>query len=502
MLRGVNGGPSAIGAPAAHQVPLQATDKRSVPFAPLGVYAEERARVVHESRATVRPGLDEDTPREGVLARVFDDIVAGAPSDVSEADLRGMQAMALDVIQRTFDNRFGNDAFLLEQVGRKLESFESDRFDPTIARGILAGRKLADKQCDALAFVLRTFTGQSTSESLLRRAVIMKLGEVGRRRDVGALLPHVRKGDSSDLYHGLGAIRAITERKGSPQIRKRLDRHPVVGPLLTKETLTPDEHNLLVEMVLKHGTIDRIDELHGGAHFNPVFFITFKETEPGPDGKRRPIRGVFKPETTWDGKDRAYFSREVSAYEFDRSFARTDLVPPTVEGLLPLGRGSKCELGSLQYMIPNARALGYRIREDGVEKWKYHDEFRHLEKDPDFLRQMARARTILYVLGDPDKLPSNVKPLPNLANFMVSDGKRLWLIDNAYSQGAAPKPHRDILPERHDGTVLEAFERSLSHGRSGIEEALSTFIEDHDASEVSRRTDVARQLLRDRPREK
>ncbi|MEQ8276531.1 MAG: hypothetical protein RMA76_19845 [Deltaproteobacteria bacterium] len=492
---------SPVGAPAANEVRLRPTDKRSVPFAPLGVYAEERPRVVHTAPTTVRPGFTAERPRQELLRQVFDDIVLGAPSDISEADLRGLQALALDTIHRTFDDKYGNDTFLREQVGKKLDSFADARFDEAFARSILAGRKLSDKQCDALAFVLRTFLDSSDSDSLLRRAAIMKLGEIGRRRDVGAILPHVRKGDSSDLHHGLGAIRSITKRRGSPQTRKRLRDHPVVGPLLKKGELTTDEHQLLVEMVLKHGTIDRVDEMKGGAHFNPVFFVTFKETEPAPGGKRRPIRGVFKPETTWPGKDRSYFAREVSAYEFDRTFARTGLVPPTVEGLLPLGRGPSCELGSLQYMIPDAEPLGYRIREQGVEKWKYQPAFEHLKKDPAFLRQMNRARTILYVLGDPDKLPSNVKPLPNLANFMVSGGNRLWLIDNAYSQGAAPKPHREILPRRHDGTVLREFETSLAHGRSGIEEALSTFIESTDASEVSRRTDVARQLLRDRPRD-
>lgn len=490
-----------IGAPPPSAVPLIENRVRQVPFAPLGIYAEDHKRPAAKAQLVVTPRPESEAPPEVRLRDAFDDIVAGRAAKVSKNDLRALQALALDTIHRTFDNKYGDDEDLLSRVETKRGAFEAHRLEALPARAVLAGRSLRDKQCDALAFVLRTFWDAAESDSTLRRAVLTKLATVGRQRDIAAILPHVRKGNSSDLYHGLAAIRGITSRTGSPQKRQGLNRHPVVGPLMKKGALSEDEHNLLVEMVLKHGTIDRIARLDAGAHFNPVFVVTFRETEPRPDGSRRPIQGIFKPETTWEGKDRAYFAREVSAYEFDRAFARSALVPPTVEGLFSIDGGRACELGSLQYLLPNAKPLGYRIREDGVEKWRYHDEHRHLENEPGFLRQMSRARTLLYVLGDPDKLASNVKPLPNLANFMVSDGKRLWLIDNAYSQGAAPKPDREILPHEHDGSVLGAFQRSLENGGGKtITEALATFISEHDASEVSRRTDVAKSLLEQRRR--
>ena len=488
---------------AVSDVPPGAAAQRAptVRQAPLGLYAQPTLQASVGGAIEPRLALLEDkaAPRGDRLRSGLELMLAGAEPKLDPSDLRALQSAALNTVQRLFTNEFGDDAPLKDAVGRAQASLQGDQLDGATERQIFAGRSIIDKQLDALTFVLRTFRGNGDADTNLRRVAMWKLGQVGRQRDLAAILPYVRKGNSSDLYHGLAAIKGITSRAGSPEKRGRLSRDPVIGPLLQKDRLTQAEQTQVIEAVLQHGSVKSVDKLHGGSNFNDVFFVTFAEKIPGADGKKINVRGVFKPERTWADKDRAFFSREVSAYEFDRSFAKSGLIPPTVEAMIPLGEGKTAEIGSLQYMIPNSKPLGYRHRVDGHERWTVLPEFEATTKTPEFAAQMSRCRVLLYVLADPDKLESNVKPLPNLANFMVDDQHKLWMIDNAYSQGAAPRPTRQILPDTHDGEVLEHLRESLADGGQQIRGAMGTYIEDADAAAVAKRTEVATYELSQRP---
>lgn len=468
---------------------------QALPLAPLGVFGRT-PRAPGQPGAVVGARVEEQgaPTRVAQLRAAFDAFLAGEEPALEAADLKALQVLALDTAQARFTNEFGNDGEIKRRLGEKQDALAPFRLDEQSQREVLAGRE--NKPLDALQLLLRTFRSPGGSDSALRQAIFHKLGDMGRRRDIAAILPHVRKGDASDLFHGLEAIKAITRRTGSPQERGKLHQHPIAGPLLRKERLTDEERMRLSELVLAHGTISRIDKLGHGNNRNDVFFVTFAERIPGADGQRREVRGVFKPERTWVGKSDAYFPREVAAYEFDRSFAKSGLVPPTVEAVIALGDRQGCEVGSMQLMIQDAKPLGDWGFENGVGRWRYQREFEALKGDPAFERQLAKARVLAYVLKDADKFASNVRTDPNLANFMVDQSGKLWLIDNAYSQGAGPQPDRSLLPQRKDGKIVRRLERASSEA---VSSAMAEFIQDHNASEVARRVQVAVNELKHRP---
>lgn len=465
----------------------------AAPNAPLGAYAgktaAERIRraAVVDFRAAANDG--------GGLGSIFSAVVRGEVVDIPADRLLQLQATALNTIQNLFTNAHGNDGELKHQVGLKQAHF--NQFSPTekIQSQALGSRDARTKQLDALNFVLRTFLGRDGSDEALRMAAMNKLAEVGRQRDIQAVMPHVRKGTASDLYHGFNCVYAITSRTGSPQKRipGALTHDPVIGPLLKKDSLTDDERMQVIEAVLDRGELVRMDKLKGDDNTNWVYSVTFKETLPGEKGRREAIEGIFKPEKIWHGKDRAYFTREVGAYQFDKRFTKSGLIPPTVEAMVALPGEHGARVGSLQYKVPDAKPLGWPA---GDYTWAYDPQFDKLRATPGFDRAMAKARTLFFILADPDKLGNQAslqpkKDQPNLGNFMIDRYWRMWLIDNALGlSGHDVDP--GILPKEADPEIVDRLKTAK---KEEVVDVLDEFVQDRDAQISGRRFDVAREEL-------
>ncbi len=407
--------------------------------------------------------------------RLFNALLAGEEPAAAAADLQALQRLALDTIQATFTNAFGTDGELKHQVGLKQADFA--RLGVAAAPPAVFGRRQPrDQQLDSLVFLLRTFRDPGEADTALRRTIFAKLAELGRQQDLAAILPYARHGTPSDLHHALNCLQAIANREGSPQPRGTLKDDPELGPLLARERLTADEERRVIEAVLQRGTIAGVKR-HRGTNRNDVYFVTFAEGLPDGRGGRRPIRGVFKPERVYFGKDRAFFTREVAAYEFDKQFAKTGLVPPTVEGLADVGHG--LELGSIQFMVPDSRPLGSSV----LDYDRHFDAFRRTER---FKEQERKLRTLLYIFSDPDKLPNNVIGTPNLQNILIDERERLWMIDNAYAMGAPPQEVSSaILPPPKSVTLSEELAAATGLRTRAL---MQVFISHQDAKRVAERT--------------
>ena len=482
------GGPSAASLLVPARPPFGATTPQSPP--PKGGYGEGSA-------ATAGAGSTDATSMIGAhggggletkaqrFRRLFDEIAAGERPDLTHEELQSLQSLALDVAQSHFTNDLGNDGDLKHHVGVKQSFYAGKSPKQDIMQAVLKGRDTKARQLDSLSFLLRTFDGASNGDKELRAAILPKLAHFGRRRDIDAILPHLRRGTDTDLFLGIEAVKAITGRTGSPQERGGLDKDPVIGPLLKKDALSESERTQVIEAVLQHGEIAG-KQMYNGGNRNEVWFITFKETLPGPDGKRRPIRGVYKPEKTWPGKDRAYMSREVAAYEFDKEFARTGLVPPTVEALVQLGHTKICDPGSMQYLVEDSRPLG-------KSPIHYDPHFNGFRKSSEWNHQLRRIKTLLYVLADPDKLENDVIKHPNLKNLMIDQGGKVWMIDNSWSMGAAPEVSTKILPEKPSQVLLGSFSETSA---DDVRDVLHQYINSADAKAVANRLQKAHAIAK------
>lgn len=414
----------------------------------------------------------------------YREIIQGAPLDLPLEALVGLQAIVLDLAQRAFTNAFHTDVALKRALGAKQEAFREHH------PGVAVVERFFEPELDMrdlLHFILRTFLAHSEGDVALRRAVFGKLGELGRRRDIEAILPHVRTGTPSDLYHGLEAIEAITARTGTPDQRGHLADDPELVPLLTAPELEASAHRRLVEAVLARGEVVRLRP-RSGENRNEVFTVTFAETEPKPEGGRRPIQGIFKPEACWPDKDRPYFTREVATYVLDRDLFGTGLVPPTVEVIFPacLDNKGPARVGSMQYLVPNARTLG-------TSPVRYDPRFNRLRKEESFKAAEARTRTLLYLLSDPDKFENNVISSPNLGNLLVDDQQKLWMIDNSWNLGAAPSVRSTILPEELPADLVARIQQ-LAANEHGVG-MLETLVRPSDAQRLRQKAGTLAQKI-------
>lgn len=415
-----------------------------------------------------------DAEKAGKLRGTVDEVTRGRiPKDVAAGELMNVQALALDTVQRLFTNEFGTDTALLDAVRAKKPAFVRHGADPAA----WGGRDTAAQQRAALLVLLHTFQGKDAGDVALRKAALDKLAEVGRPSDVDALLAMVRNPrTSTDLHHGLETIKAIVGRHGSPQLRGDAEVKKRVGALLEKKTLTDAERARVIEVVLQHGEIASIKQ-HKGKNMNEVYFVTFSQTVVGADGKAIPIRGVFKPENTYPGKEKSFFGREVSAYLFDRDFAGSGKVPVTVEAVLsakqaPQGGPAPLGTGSMQFMIPVASPMGPSAVEVSPEyAFLVDDKAKSelsAEVQADMKKQLAEIKTLLFILNDPDKLPDRGGfPSPNYGNIMIApDPKRpgfyaLYMIDNGGGQGALGKDiSRGMLPGEVPPNLAERLRKA------------------------------------------
>jgi hypothetical protein len=461
--------------------------KRVSGSVPKGAVPFERAdAAIGGGKVELKDGRPRVTARQQ-----FDQMVAGEEPAIPMDDLRAMQSAALTTIDRLFTNNFGSDTELKNQVQDHLRDFAGAAKGPEFEEPLFKGYDELHQQLAALKFVIQTFRGEDPRDNALRAAAIDKIGAMGRPQDIQSLMPAVRKGTPSDLAHGLVAIRAITARGGSPQRRGPLRDDPVIGPLLSRPSLNDAERNQVLEAVLTRGELDTSrTERHGNVfNVNEVYFLTFKETLPGPNGTRIPIRGVYKPERMYEAKRQPFFSREVTAYEFDKRFAKTGLVPTTVEAILSTDGTQPAELGSLQWMVPNTEPLG-RTKVDLDPK------FDELRKTPGYQQQEAQIRTLAYVLDDPDKFTNNVLKEPNYQNVLVEKGSgRLWMIDNSFSQGAAAgeMDPQAILPGGADPKVARALQQVPARE---VVDAMGGYIDAKDAGKIADRAAHTKDLER------
>lgn len=389
--------------------------------------------------------------------------------------LKTIQAAALDTVLRSFDNRFGTDTALLHTVRDKAPHYQDFKL-PQRDVDALMGSDLSSRQSQALRVLVSSF--QSDSDDPIRLAAIGKLAEMGHsKEDLKSLITAAGKGNAAVLYASVSAVSQMCGRAGNPEVRRSLSDDPVIGPQLQRTDLSTNEKEALIEKVLQEGTIKNV-KFRPGQNRNQVFIVEFADKVGGES-----VRGIFKPEATWFGKDRAYFSREVAAYVFDRDFAKTGLVPMTTATVLEFEGQHK--LGSLQYMIPEMRPLG----KDVLNFDPHFDAFRQTDQ---YQEQAAKLRSLLYILADPDKLPNDVHSTANLQNILVDKNNRLWMIDNSYAMGAAPAISDQMLPDRVGNDMLQRLRDSKPEH---IIDIMDDIIATRDAGDVVRRLEHALQKL-------
>jgi hypothetical protein len=361
-----------------------------------------------------------------VLGRLFDAVVAGNGDRVKLADRLALQAVSLALVQRTFQDPVG-DGDLKHRVGLKQGAFASHLPPPEVQQAIFAGRPLVAQQLGCLRVILSTFEQAGAGDVELRGAVMEKIGAMGGVADLTSVMPHVRRaGTESDMRAGMNAIRNVRDRVGFGEQQAGAAAAPEIAELLNRNApLNEAERTRAIKAILEHGRVTEATA-RPGANKNEVWTLTFEETLPGSNGARERVRGIYKPERP-HGQEKAAFSREVAAFEFDNQFAGTGMVPVTVERQLPYGGAA---VGSIQHFVPDARPLS------GDTCLDYDPRHRELRDTKGFKQQKAKIRTLLYVLGDPDKFRNNVIATRNLANVLVDERQRLWMIDNGYSLGA------------------------------------------------------------------
>jgi hypothetical protein len=452
-----------------------------------------RGASIGSSHAGSRPRNQEPGYGRQLAASHYKQILQGRDIELAPEQLCTLQAAALDLAQSVFTNQFGTDTELKRQLGYKQGTMRGHSRSHDFSAEVVGGQRDVEKMRNSLSFILRSFT--RPSDVLLRAAAIDKLAEIGSLQEIAVILPHVRKGTARDIEAGLSAIGCITDRCGGvPVKRGGLEHDPRIGKLLKKSSLSPEQRNELVEAVLTRGTVAKVKQ-HGGFNMNPVYFVTFKETLPDGKGGRQPIRGVWKPERGYPGKNKSFFTREVAAYEFDKQFARTGMVPPTVECVLSTSGSGRAEVGSMQWMIPDAQPIG-KAPKHLMELHQFHPKFDQFRKTRTYREQESKLRTLLFVFNDPDKLANNVFRRPNLQNIMVTPDDKIWVIDNGYAMGAPPKRvNSPLLPALPDPELVE----HLSLAPAGeIVDALSPLIGEGDAEMVAAKSKRAAEVLEKR----
>ncbi len=477
--------------------------------APRGEYGagNEGARRNRGSSALSQIGVREggELPIDR-LRRRFGEIISGAKLEVDD-ELRTLQAIALNTLQSTFTNRYHDDQPLKHAVGEKQPHFSRHERGADFETAFFKHHSLAEKQRDALCLVLRTFN-DPTNDVELRCAVFTKLGQMGTHEDLDAVMPHVRKATSPrDLFFGLGCIKEMTKRLGSPVKRTNLHHDPVIGPLLAKDRLSAAERQQVIEEVLKRGEIRKVRpfDSKGEYHGSEVCVVEFTETLPG---EKSTIKAAFKPEAQYWDKKEAYFSREVLMYEFDREFTKTGLINPTVEAFVKV-HGSHHELGSMSYWEPRAKPYARRppgrAHEAMVPPNDPLPEHRHLAGEPWFQRRMDQLRTLLYIFNNDDLLANNVNPRDNLANILVVvDQQGVWdmrVVDWAAAAGGNRNSNvyieldEGILPRRGDPELMR---RIAQAPKDALRETAEEFVKPGDAERLARRTVKAFNILNKR----
>jgi catechol 2,3-dioxygenase-like lactoylglutathione lyase family enzyme len=418
---------------------------------------------------------------------------------LSGGDLRRLQGQALGSIDHLFTNKFGDDVRLLDAVHGKKDFYK----DVLGAEVWHPAANVRDQQTESLKVLLLTFKGTDHTDVSVRGAALDKIAKIGGAADVWDVMPLVRRPPhSADLAGGVDAVNSILARSGSPVPRGSRFLTPDVRRLLSKDSLTDDERTKVIEDVLQHGDIASVTK-DGSEHTNPVFFITFNQTIPDGSGRRMPIRGVYKPEKPFVDQQKPFFTREVAEYDFERDFAKTGMVPVTVEAFLSPdqvpGDAKAWGLGSIQYMVPNGVSIG----KVGYLK----PEFGTFLRSPEGQRQMNEVKAHLFVTNDPEKLRTNWAGQDNWGNILAAPDPskpgqpsecggpcyKLYLIDNGTAMGALTRPtgydpygrwvNPDMLPPAHTATI-----GNLAHAnQEAMRSELAPLVGDWDAGDVVNR---------------
>ena len=442
----------------AHGAAARARDDAFVASAPSSAPPPDTRRASFTGcgvRSPLAMRAERGSPQAQRMRRAIEALVRGESPTLGWDDVLPLQAMALTTTSQEFRDRYGLDSDLLVAVEGKQPHFRTH--DDQALRAIVFGGDTHTRQRDALVVLLRTFANRDASDDELRRAVLQKLGDIGTRFDVRAVLPVVRIGSASDLAQGLSAVWAITARHGSSQERGDIAVDTLIAPILDDPNRSDDEARAAIEEVLRRGLLKSTRRFQG-SNLTEVHFITFHETIVGKDGRRRPVRGVWKPERATDATAR-YFTREIACAELDKKHLRSGRVPPTVEGVLSLYGEAGCRVGSLQFLVEDAVPLG-------VDVTTFDPRFDALRETEAYKVQEAQVRALTYIFSDPDKLGNNIIHTHNLQNLLVDRSEKLWMIDNAYTLGAPwGELDEEQLPEKLDEALTSRL-RDLSPERA------------------------------------
>lgn len=311
---------------------------------------------------------------------------------IGDDNRRGLKASLLRLVPLEFTAPSGIDAELRLRAEKVLSRYGNAVTDEPLegefsAAGEGARRRLALHILGAFG---RRDQGEFTDTGL-RVSALIALQKDGKPGDLGAIVPHLRKGNTDDRVWALRALEKLA-RDDYPVQRGTLSQDPVIAPLLQPDRhLGVAERTQVIEAVLVRGRVIGVERSHQSKNFNETYFVTFEEML---DGEH--IRGVYKPEPPpGSNHEETQSAREVLAYELDARFLKTGLVPPTREVVFSVDGGQTFRLGSMQYFLSGAEDLGTAHLDDDAQ-WKEH------ANSENFQRELDRSTLLRYLYDDVD----------------------------------------------------------------------------------------------------
>lgn len=354
---------------------------------------------------------------------------------------------ALQIVKRTFDNRFKSDGALLGAV--ESASSAKDAAKLRIDKLVEGGSLLQQQRAALNVLVAHPLVSEG-----LAAAAAAKLKDLGDKSSYAALQNAMYRGGMRLIPAVASAVGAIGKRIGAPE-REPLD--------LRRYASKRDK----IEAILERGRIEAVKPLDSNGHLFAAYVVTFAERVDGekvqalfkPTGEKSGDNWLpFAPHMHLKGGAFSFMAREVFSYEFDKR-VEAGRVTPTVGAVIDVP-GLGVSMGSLQYWMREGTTFG--------SSWdRTRARFQAFEASTDGIRQMDVIKLMAWISGSPEHVPCEIRS-GNKGNLFVAEknpfppapgaegGWRLMMIDNAASWTNIVEMH-----ERGDWMLPLRFEQRL-----------------------------------------
>lgn len=387
---------------------------------------------------------------------------AGLSQRLQRLDPKLRREAALQIVKRTFDNRFNTDGRLLKAVNHAHRPYLAEKLQ---LDKLLEGTSIVEQQRTALnVLVAHPFVNER-----LASIAASKLRNLGDKSSYLALERAMFRGGGKLIPEVARAVAEIGKRVGTPD-RKALD----LGRYKNKRAQ--------VEAILKYGRIESVKPLETeNRHAFSAYVVSFEDRIDG-----QQVKALFKPtgaehRENWlvfeKGLHRkrgafSFMSREVFSYEFDKR-VEAGRVPPTVAAVVKVPELG-ASMGSLQYFIPGGKTFGRTWNETRLR-------YRDFEASKDGIKQLDAVKLMAWIGASPEHVSCEVRG-GNKGNLFVADqnpfppkrgaegGWRVMMIDNAASWTNIIEMH-----ERGDWMVPLRFDKRLKRNLRKLDQ--DTFID-------------------------